>query len=322
MNNLTTNNQVNLILAERQPIDQNPAAVYIASLGSESSRRSQKAALEIIAGMVIGSPDIFAVKWASLRFQHTQLIRNALAERYSYKTVNKTLCALRKTLKAAWRLKQMKTDDYMRAADIEGVKGESIPPGRGLASGEIAALMGACENDTTPAGARDAAIIALAYSCGLRRDEIVKLSLEDYDHITGRLVVRGKRNKERTAYLINGAAAAMVDWLAVRGDQPGGLFYAIGKGGRIMPRYMSNQAIYNMFAKRGNQAGVKHFSPHDLRRSFISDLLDNGADIAVVSKMAGHKSVVTTAGYDRRPEGQKVKAAELLHVPYHGRLIQ
>jgi site-specific recombinase XerD len=169
---------------------------------------------------------------------------------------------------------------------------------------------------------RDAALVALMYSAGLRREEVVALTLASYDRAEGKLNVWGKRDKQRTAYLVNGADRAMSDWLKLRGLEGDALFCAINKGGRLdTSKALTPQAIYNILQKRAKEAGVKEFSPHDLRRTFVSDLLDAGADIATVAKMAGHANVQTTARYDRRPEEAKKKAAGLLHVPYRGRLV-
>lgn len=316
MNKITVTDKTNI-----DRLDQNAAAVYLASMNSEAGRRTMRQALNLCAGWLsAGEADALAFAWHEIRFQHVTALRTRLQETYKPASVNKILAAVRGVLKAAWQLGQMTAEDYHKAASVKSVKNDTLPAGRELTSGEITALMYACEQDTTNAGARDAAIIGLMYSCGLRREEAVTLDLADYDAESGRLVVRGKGNKERTAWLTGGAARALSDWLAVRGNEPGALFVAINKSGRIVNyKHMTPKTVYKMLAKRATEAGVKQFSPHDLRRTFVSDLLDAGADITTVSKMAGHASVTTTARYDRRPEDAKRKAASLLHVPYSGR---
>ncbi|NDJ52810.1 MAG: tyrosine-type recombinase/integrase [Chloroflexi bacterium] len=299
-------------------LDQDPAAIYLASLNSENSRRVMLRSLTVIASAMqndtsetthpIGFP------WGRLRYQHTQAIRSWLIQRYKPATVNKMLSALRGVLKQAWMLGYMSAEEYHRAAEVKNIKGETVPTGRELQADELERLITVCLQEQTPIGLRDGALIALMYGTGMRRAEVVALNLEDYDSYEARLLVRGKGRKERNVYVVGVMAQLLSSWIEFRGDQPGALFYPAVKGGKFVDGPMSDQAVYNILRKRADQAGVRYFSPHDMRRTFVSDLLDAGADIATVAKMAGHANVQTTARYDRRPEETKRQAAELLHI--------
>lgn len=299
-------------------LGEHPAAVYLARL-APGSRRTMRAALATIAGLLTdGGADLSTLPWHLLRYQHTQAVRSLLAARYAPATANKHLAALRGVLAEAWRLGLIAGDDYQRAVDLPGVRGGALPRGRALSPGELRALFAACA-DGSPAGVRDAALLAVLYGGGLRRAEAVSVDMSDFLLETGALTVRhGKGERARIVYLTGGAKDALDAWIALRGDAPGPLFLPINKGGGIARRRMTDQAVLALLRRRATKAGVGRFSPHDLRRTFISDLLDAGADIATVQKLAGHASVATTGRYDRRGEHAKQRAAALLHVPYQG----
>jgi site-specific recombinase XerD len=216
MDNMISTQNIQVIVTS-EPLDQNPAAVYLAGLASTGCR-SMKQSLDLVARLLTnGRDNAFSFQWAGLRFQHTSAIRSKLMlAKYKPATANRILSAIRSTLKAAWRLGMMTAEDYYRARDVQSITGEPLPTGRGLQFGELAALLTVCANDPTPAGARDTAIIALMYAAGLRREEVVNLDVESYTQETGRLVIFGKRSKERIGYLTNGAADAMADWLLIR----------------------------------------------------------------------------------------------------------
>lgn len=301
------------------PLTIHPAEVYLASLGA-GSRRTMREALNAIAHLLTnGTSDALTLDWAALRYQHTAAVRSVLMEKYSPATANKMLCALRRTLKEARRLGLMAADDYDRAVDIQSVRGTRLLRGRALSQSEIAALMDACTSDLTAVGVRDTAMLAILM-VGLRRSEVVNLDLKDFNRRTRALTLRSAKGcKDRMNYLPEGAAMAVDDWLVIRGKASGPLLYPLDKAKRIIPRRMSEQAVMSALQRRGSQAGVAPFSPHDLRRTFISDLLDAGADLVTVSQLAGHSSPSTTSRYDRRGEAAKLKAIDLVKVPYNRR---
>lgn len=275
-------------------------------------------ALATIAGILTNyKANMQTLSWSTLRYQHTAALRTVLADLYAPATANKMLAALRGVLKEAWRLGQIGAEEYHRAADLPSIKGSTLPRGRALTQVELGRLFRACAADRSPAGKRDAALLAILYNCGLRRSEAVALDSADYDAQTGAVSVRsGKGNKARVSYATGQSLEAIAAWLQVRGAAAGSLFCPIAKGGKIVRRRLSDQAVRKILAKRGAEAGVAPFSPHDLRRTMIGDLLDAGADIATVQKLAGHANVSTTARYDRRGEAAKRRASQLLNVPY------
>ncbi len=295
-----------------------PAAVYLSGLGAGSVRTMRQALNTMAAILTDGECDLYSLDWAALRYQHTAALRSALAQKYAPTTANKMLAALRRVLKEANRLGLMSGEDYARAADVADIRVTQMLRGRALSRQEIAVLMKACADDSSPAGDRDAALIAILRG-GLRRSEVVALEVKDFDPDTGALIVRqGKGGKDRTAYLPSGSIAAVNDWLSIRGTEPGALLCPVHQN-VIKIRHLTDQSVLAILRKRQKASGVEPFSPHDFRRTFISDLLDAGADIVTVQKLAGHSNTATTAKYDRRGEVAKRRAVDLLDMPYEGR---
>lgn len=322
--------------------NKNPVVSYLASLGSKDSRRVQKTALDQIAVALSNGAiaDCLQFPWEQLDYGTVTAIKAWLDAKYAPATVNRYLCAVRRVIKEAWRHHLITAEEYQRATDVKSVSAQRLPSGRELDNEEIRALIETCLTDENNRllGIRDAAIISLMYSSGLRRAEVVALNLEDLDLKQGELRVIGKRNKERKAFLAKGAVRAVEKWLDCRGRNPGPLFYSVNKGGNIV-RYrnerlsrkerragvnpkkivgrLSDQTIYHLIDKRATEAGlIKKATPHDMRRTFVSDLLDVGVDLATVSKMAGHEDTNTTKRYDRRSSRVMQEAAEKLEVPY------
>ena len=325
---LTVTVDPDAIISLIDPDDDQPsgAAVYLASLTTDVSRAGMASHLRTVARFIDPDADPAALPWHRLTVADCAGLRARLVEPDENgkppapATTNARLAALRGVLRAEWRIGRIDSDTYHRAVDsLKSVKGSRLPRGRALDVGELQALFGAC-NDGTPGGSRDACLFSLLYGAGLRRAEACAVQVDDLlkgDDGTMTIRVIGKGNKQRLVHANNGGADAIAEWLRVRGDEPGPLISRVDLAGSVSPELgMTPGAVRARLIKRCEQAGIKPASPHDLRRSFVSGLLDSGADIASVQRLAGHASVDTTARYDRRGEAAARRTAGMLHVPF------
>jgi len=156
-------------------------------------------------------------------------------------------------------------------------------------TGDIERLLDAPKRDRL--GLRDRAILEVLYSAGLRVSELVGLDDGDLDLEAGTVKVFGKGKRERLAPIGRYAVEALGAWLAVRGEE--GAVFINYQGGRLSTR--SVQKMLDKYIKVVGLDGAT--TPHSLRHSFATHLLDNGADIRSVQEMLGHLSIASTQIY-------------------------
>jgi len=168
---------------------------------------------------------------------------------------------------------------------------------RYLTVAEVEALLAVLDT-STPLGLRDRAIIEVLYAAGLRVSELVGLDMADVDLAQAQVRVVGKGGKERIGLLGRPAVRAVQVYLkagrpALVGRQPTNALWLNHRGGRLTAR-----GVALILSKAGKQAGIRTpVSPHILRHSFATHLLDGGADLRVVQELLGHANLATTQIY-------------------------
>ena len=290
-----------------------PIQAYLNTL-SPSGRRTQATALNNLAYIFsdgkIDQANIFP--WHKLRYEHTSQLSNQMIKiGYARATINKHLVALRRVLEEAYRLGLFADhNDYYRAAGVKSLRQETILRGRTLEHNELRDLLQSCLDDphNPSLRKRDAALISLMYVTGIRRQEVVDLNLSDLFEKESKLRITGKGSKQREVFLSEEALNLLSEWLSLRGRALGPLFTRVSKGGKVSPQRLSAQAIYYILKNRQKKAGLEAFTPHDLRRTTITDMLSAEVDVLTVSAIAGHNSSDTTRRYDRRSEDSKRQA--------------
>jgi integrase/recombinase XerC len=141
-------------------------------------------------------------------------------------------------------------------------------------------------------GPRDIAILELIYSSGMRVGEIAKLKIGDIDLESGEVLVHGKGDKERIVLMGSYAIKALRKYLEPKPENDNNLFL-----GRTETK-LTARSIERMIRKYARKAGIsKRVTPHTLRHSFATHLLEGGADLKVVQELLGHSSLSSTQIY-------------------------
>lgn len=228
---------------------------------------------------------------------------------YAKSTISRKLASLRSLFRFAQREGLVETNP---AKPLRNPRRERKLP-HFLTTAEIGKLL-ATPPTSDRMGLRDRAILETMYSAGLRVSELVGINDGDLDLENGLVRVRGKGKKERLGPLGTHAVRAIQRWMRAR--QTAG-----GRGDRDRPVFvnrfgsrLTTRSVARMLEKHLLVAGLNlRTSPHTLRHSFATHLLDRGADIRSVQELLGHKSLITTQIYTHLSTANLKAAYEKAH---------
>lgn len=281
----------------------NPVSLYLNSL-APTGRRSMRSTLQTaLQGLGYQEP-LEQIPWQQLGYQHVSQICQALRQQgKSASTINLTLAALKGVMRACFNLGWISADQLLTINAVKRIRGRQLPSGRSLTATDMTKLLKVCQQDRSVIGMRDTALLSLLLVTGLRRSEVAALQCDDLNTKTGLLTIRcGKGNRQRQIYLNPDSRPAIRQWRKYRGHDAGPLFNPINKIGRILNLPLSGQSIYHIVQQRAQQAKIGHLSPHDLRRTFVTRLLESGVDLNITRQLAGHQDIQTTVRYDLRDQ--------------------
>ncbi len=226
-----------------------------------------------------------------------------------HKTQNFYLIALRAFLK------------FLRKRDIESLNPERIELAKVgardldlISTDELSRLLQGPKGTSLPA-LRDRAIMELFFSTGLRVSELCSLD-RDLDLSRDEFSVRGKGEKVRVVFLSPDAKKAVKDYLDKRGDIDDALFIQMGKTSKNAKNLrITSRSVERIIKKYATKAGItRKVTPHVIRHSFATDLLENGADLRSVQALLGHSNITTTQVYTHVTD----KHLREIHKKFHG----
>jgi len=290
-----------------------PYALYISRL-SPNSQRSIASQLNSVGKLMNWPEEERAERLHQVDYQQALHIRSVLTHAgWSARSINRAIIAIRGIVKVAVLTDLAEQQQSAHLETITQVK-HGQHQGNPLTVKQVEKLFYLLRDDMSPIGIRNQLVFALLLGTGLRRSELAALELADYNRQAQTLFVRsGKGNKSRTLFLPPWTQEYFTSWSRFRGKDIGYLLCSVYANGSVKPvDSMNVSTIYRLIKQKLELIGVKNASPHDLRRTFITQLLEQNVDLNTVRQMAGHADISTTTIYDKRDHQFMQKAASNL----------
>ncbi len=318
VNSLVIHKDNSAIALPSQKVKLSGADKYLMSLRSKNSRRTMKSAMNQIAKL-LGFPSYTAVPYHRMQSSDVNALIEIMRKRHEMNpsTINLYLSALKGVFKYCWEAGEIAYEDYLKLKTVKQLKGKRVKRNKVVVSKPLVKnIISHCTAGGNTKSIRDAAIIAVLTGCGLRREEVVSIRIDDYDKESRKFLIRGKGDKERIVPIPFYVMALVNQWLVIRGYESGALFVKVHRSGAISSRLasMSGQAIYNLLHQKCIELGIDRIHPHAMRHYFGTTLLRSGVDIVTVRDLLGHETITTTETYIDQTEETLMDASRFIEL--------
>jgi integrase/recombinase XerC len=261
-------------------------------------------AFQLFLSQEFSDSDVSRANYAQIRTWIVQLVDRSISNR----TINRKISSLNSYYKFLLKIESIEANPLVKHKALKVSKKIQIP----FSETEVNSVLNTI-NTTTFEGIRDKLIVELFYSTGIRRIELVQLQLQDVDLSQGHIKVLGKRNKERIIPLLPSVTdtvqAYLLERLKLKTITDPSILFLTKKGIKIY-----EMLVYRIITGYFDSISTKvKKSPHIIRHSFATHLLNNGADLNAVKELLGHSSLAATQVYTHNSVAELKKVYEKSH---------
>ncbi|NOR27773.1 MAG: tyrosine-type recombinase/integrase [Lutibacter sp.] len=249
---------------------------------------------QMFCNITYSSQSIVEVNYAQIRNWIVSLVESKVSNR----TINRKVSSLKSFYKFLQKIKEIESNPLAKHKALKVPKQVQIP----FSEKEIKNVLHLLDDEVNFESLRNKLIVELFYSTGIRRSELINIKISDIDFANETVKVLGKRNKERYIPLLKSVLKSIVNYIEVRKEITTNETYLfLTKKGKIIYDTLVYRVINNYFSTVSSK--VKK-SPHIIRHSFATHLLNEGADLNSVKELLGHSSLASTQVYTHSSLGK------------------